>query len=295
MTTAIDVVTVKIDSKFGEQQIKPSRTFWLYLAATLLTTGLLCAALFAEHYLTTNAAISVPTTTTPGIGMALVASPRNQDKTSLLIAPGENSLGYVKRVTDFIHLSTYHCDPGAPPLSLFEQLVFIGRAERVVNSEGILVRSRFTCGYCHQRAYLAARLLRHSGIEAVVYGLNGHVLLRFHIDGADYFTDPDYGVGPYAYSDDPQFLHRVVLNNYAKASWLNAETIAGMATSYEDNAPYGEYLDIIYEEQRAGFRLARILANLNMALAIVAFGTALTIAYRLRRSATSSQTQLVAQ
>ncbi|NIQ13941.1 MAG: hypothetical protein GTO02_05915 [Candidatus Dadabacteria bacterium] len=65
------------------------------------------------------------------------------------------------------------------------------------NEHGVLDLKTFRCGFCHQRAFILAKILKDRGIDSAgVLGLSGHVVTVFSENNSLYSVDPDFGVGP---------------------------------------------------------------------------------------------------
>ncbi len=155
----------------------------------------------------------------PGYYRAVDAPLTGWDDPRLRRATDETDFEFAERATRAVHHATYHCERTDAPhwlaslLSVFDILEF--------RSLGVISAKYFTCGFCHQRAYILARTLRDNGIEAMTYGLEGHVVTVFAIGAATHVADPDYGVGPFAVdiSDGPA-MNEAAAREYAR---LNAE------------------------------------------------------------------------
>lgn len=180
----------------------------------------------------------------------------------------ETDLGYLKRILDSVHLSTYHCERDGFHLSLLERLaVRLSGGISLFSNEGILMRERFICGYCHQRAFIEAKILSDNGMPTDVLSVNGHVVARTAIDGVEYITDPDYGVGPFEYSVDPEKLLVVARHAYRMVTWVDAAPFADMIASRNDNISYGENIFAIERRQSAAFAKADVFARIGLAFA----------------------------
>ncbi|UCI07153.1 hypothetical protein [Mesorhizobium sp. B1-1-8] len=180
---------------------------------------------------------------------------------ALDITEGESQLGYVKRVTDVVHLSTFNCDPTEFSLSWLDRLFLWRSGNPSAFAEGMLVKDRFTCGFCHQRAFLVHQALKRNGIASDVFGLNGHVVTRVNIDGKQYYTDSDYGVGPFPAAAET--LEETVRNTYSLSAWGDPDLLASLYTSAEDNQIYiNNNIDQMATQQATILRQSGVAANL---------------------------------
>lgn len=206
------------------------------VAGIAFSIATIAGLIAAQHY-----AIASPAPSTTGIGgWSKTALEPFQRVTGLEIAPGEKPLGYAKRLSDTVHLTTYHCDPTNYALSWLDQVMWWSTNYTDAFADGVLVRERFNCGFCHQRAFLVAEQLEKEGISAEVYGLYGHVVARFWVGGNPYFVDPDLGVGPF--SNEVAGLEADLVNIYkAGAPWpvLGPKEVARMYLTTADNDIYG--------------------------------------------------------
>ena len=112
---------------------------------------------------------------------------------------GETDLEFADRMLNVVHDSTYHCEPDDYRQSWFTWLIWKLGIYSIIpgNNQGVLDLKTFRCGFCHQRAFILAKVLRDRGIKsAEVLGLSGHVVTVFKDNNKLYSVDPDYGVGP---------------------------------------------------------------------------------------------------
>ena len=151
----------------------------------------------------------------------------------------ELSIAFVRRATQMVYLTTYHCEPWSFRLSLLER-AFSAPYPDVWN-DGLLT-ARMKCGFCHQRAWRLVSALRAAGIKAEVYGIGGHVIAKVSIDGKDYAADPDYGVGPFLWPDNAAELTKSVIDAYAVTSvpltYKDRKLFASWYVSPNDNSVY---------------------------------------------------------
>jgi hypothetical protein len=205
---------------------------------------------------------------------------RDITNSQLGIAPNESTLAYVKRITQMVNTSTYHCAPNLYRLSWIETALnpfFFTH----IRSEGILARSRFTCGYCSQRTAVTASILNSSGIDAKAMGLDGHVVVRFIEGGQEYFSDPDYGVGPYRYVQDAKIMHSTIKHAYSAAK--NWAVIEKIVVSFDDNRLYDSYFLKAEWRQTLMFFVAKILAYCSLAIGLLLTASSLFLRRRQMR------------
>lgn len=106
---------------------------------------------------------------------------------------------YAKRMLDTVHHATYHCEAFNFQQSWFTWLSW--KTGFYLLSPGVdfgvLDLKTFRCGFCHQRSYILAKVLRRGGISSAnVLGLIGHVITVITINDELYALDPDLGIGP---------------------------------------------------------------------------------------------------
>ena len=228
-----------------------------YLRAFLLCASVICAAIALHHFWTVYP--SKPDAGRAGMATSTLRLISAFPDSTFDISESEAPLGYVKRVTDLVHLTTYHCNPKNYQLSLLERLSLRLSGSPTTFDQGILVKHRFGCGFCHQRAFLVHQAIGRNGLDSIVFGLNGHVVVKVTIEDKEYLTDPDYGVGPFAYTADVTALDADVRRSYATAPSANLDLISGIYTTLENNGPYAaKTLESIYESQATIFWQARI-------------------------------------
>lgn len=183
---------------------------------------------------------------------AEVARPVDIKTLKLSRVPSETDLAYVARVNAEIYRATYNCDPDNFVLSIIERALAGVHADDLFD-QGILVKERFTCGYCHQRAFLLVSELRSAGLTAEVFGLNGHVVARVLMGDDYYLTDPDYGVGPMLYAEDEAILKKASLEAYK--AFGNADLVSDMISTRANNEPYyNRVYDLSLEQSKFFWR-----------------------------------------
>ena len=180
-------------------------------------------------------------------------------------APGEGTLGYVARMNQLVHLSTYHCNPTDYSLSVVESVT-----SALMNLVGYrfdwrqgLFDERMLCGFCHQRAIILSRLLEKQGLSAMAYGVNGHVVTLLHLeDGAEYLVDPDYGAPPYRYDVSNSVLRQGFDASYAQTPFRKVDHVFQMVASRDDNQLYltPDHIAEVQADREVMFRLAPFVA-----------------------------------
>ena len=196
---------------------------------------------------------------------------------------GEDDRSLMARLNTLVHKSTWHCKPTDYELSTIEQRVYGIMDEPRMFQDGILVRERFTCGFCHQRASLLVQSLVANDIDAAVFGLNGHVVVRAELPDEILYFDPDYGVGPINGSTES------ILNSYEPMPYGNPQSILAMYQSTNDNAYYSkERLNYEISAQRRLFQeadqiaLDKALTSLSFLLLALVLGTCSLVLFRRR-------------
>ncbi|TGQ50944.1 hypothetical protein EN836_26575 [Mesorhizobium sp. M1C.F.Ca.ET.193.01.1.1] len=255
------------------------------LPATLLCVAVACAAIATQEIWTVHQ--SRPGAGTAGITAISIVPIASIPNTALDMTGGESKLAYVKRVTDIVHLSTFNCQPSDFSLSWLDRIFLALSGNPSVFSDGVLVKDRFVCGFCHQRAFLVHQALQRNGIESDVFGLNGHVVARVSIEGKQYYTDPDYGVGPFAAR--PESLEDVVRSTYLLAASGDLDQLSGFYTSAGDNGTY-DGLDARSEQQAAIFQRSRYAVVLLLLMTVL---NLLACVFLARQSGTRSPRPIV--
>jgi len=181
-------------------------------------------------------------------------------------------LPFAYRLSTIVHESTYHCDPSDFQLSFIERRIadyMIWRHETNFGWKQGLLDDRLLCGYCHQRAYLLAKHLQKNGIDAITYGLTGHVVVLAILDGSKYLLDPDYGTVPMNYQLEGDALKSEIYAAYASSAWDNSAIVYPMIASRGDNRAYNPgYIDAVAENQLALRALAHKYATASIVLGI---------------------------
>lgn len=179
------------------------------------------------------------------------------------VKKSENLLAEVKAVTRGVFENTEHCEVSDLRLSWLENTILALNPFSNIFQQGVLVRERFHCGYCHQRSFILLEILQErferSGAVAHMQGLNGHVVLQFEVGGRTFLTDPDYGVGPFEYHREDSVLSTEVTKAYAGIPNLNQ--MLSMYLSRKDNLAYSstDSFNIIKLKQLWWFRISSVV------------------------------------
>ncbi|MDD1968899.1 hypothetical protein ACIPO9_01260 [Pseudomonas sp. NPDC090203] len=184
----------------------------------------------------------------------------------------EPVLAYVTRVTQMVHKATYHCLPDQNSVSWIETAVNYAayKAGHDANYDlGLYNFRTLRCGYCSERAAAVTRILRRSDLDAITYGLGGHVVSKVMIDGTAYFTDPDYGVGPYPANLDFAGIEELYTHSVIPQ---NANMIAAIVTDPTGSGPYlsEEYLTSLRDLRRKLHFVANAAASGLLVFSLVA-------------------------
>lgn len=273
----------------------PARTL-LFLVLWLLMLSALAIAV--EHFGALRSApsqiSSLPGFTSTGLPIRLhILSDRKFSR-----GDEESVLGWSRRISSMVHLTTSHCAPEPTNLSWVEKYLHERWPDSAsLFSEGVLVRSRFYCGYCHQRAYFVHEALVDEGISSEVFSLEGHVVVRFWVAGEIFVLDPDYGIGPFRWSDDEQELLTRVRREYAYSGFENVERVAALYASMNNNHAYSNgYLDRARDEQKRFYSEAdRYARYLTMFAALSAVFLAPWTWAIFRKRAKSHKSDLVTE
>jgi hypothetical protein len=184
----------------------------------------------------------------------------------------ETALSYVFRITNLVHYATYHCLPDQNSVSWIETMVNFAALKAGHDPNyglGLYNFRTLRCGYCSERAAAVTKILRLSGLDAITWGLGGHVVSRVVIDGKAWFADPDYGVGAY-----PADLSFERIEDLYQHSVLpdNANLVASIVTDPEGSGPYlsEEYLTSLRDLRRKLHHLANASAIGLLVTALIA-------------------------
>lgn len=167
----------------------------------------------------------------PGVNYAPNAYLSGWNDTRLKRQNGESDLDFATRLNLVIHNSTYHCGP-QDNRTLAERVLFSLSKQ---SAEQGLLTPELRCGLCHQRAYILAKSLANSGLNTIVFGLNGHVVTLVELSGVRLIFDPDYGVGPFNYDEyDPSMMNDTYRHKY----WTSETVAAGSLSTKDDDDEY---------------------------------------------------------
>lgn len=208
-------------------------TKYSWVGLVKVAIGLLFVLLAAQHFY----ALAQPNTLAAKLPASQINGLSLQTPGSM---PLEGLLAEVGELTRAVFDHSEHCEVTELRLSWLENTILALNPFSNLFQQGVLVRERFRCGYCHQRAFLLLEMLQagFAGTDATVQmqGLNGHVVLQFVAQGRTFVTDPDYGVGPFEYSSEDSALSQQVSQTYAGSP--NLESMLSMYLSREDNQAY---------------------------------------------------------
>lgn len=185
----------------------------------------------------------------------------------------ESIVSWASRLNRSIYEGTAHCHPADFAMTWLERaLTWIVDGELFV--QGILLKERFVCGYCHQRAYLFSEQLRRQGVESNLLGLYGHVVATFSDGVRTFVADPDYGVGPFVFDDTTvESASATVQSAYSSHDADIRNLLTGFYVSLRNNGPYqsNDALDSIRDDQRRFFVLADSVSLLLLILSALFF------------------------
>jgi len=277
------------------------RTLADFRSYPLLKLGifLLCLPIAANVFWILPAANVYPPI--PGYSHAIEPRISSWSDQRLARLGSESSLDFSGRMMSVVHHATYHCSPEQIGQSWW---TYAAHKLRLLKEEqGLLSLLSFHCGFCHARAFILAVALRNGGIpDATAYGMGGHVVTTFHLDGARYVADPDFGIHPFILPEDPSAIRKAVEKNYSPiVRYHNPETIAELNDIYsslENNLLYSfEYLinlrdsqDEVLEWQRP-IEIAVFLVGLTM----IGFHVGLRLYRSGRRKRVGVQTGVLAR
>lgn len=243
------------------------------IGAIKVAAALCLIGVGAEYWYSQNAAI-------PPSGIVGYETLSERLGPELPREPGESIVAYASRASAFVHLNSYHCSPSESVRGWLTNAVNMASAGTLFD-EGVLVYERLFCGFCHQRAYALKWLLDKAGIVSHVFGINGHVVLKFQTEEGEYIADPDYGVAPFPYSGEASSLMDLVVDRYSPIPWGSAQWMVGAFLSKSDNAEYTEnHLETREQRQRLVYATLDIGA---VALLISGFALLFRSAPKTRR------------
>lgn len=171
----------------------------------------------------------------------------------------ESNLDYAARMNRAVHASYYFCDYTARE-NLFERMAT--PFSKTWNEVGFLQPDRY-CGFCHQKSYIVANILKRNGVDAAVLGINGHVVVLVKEGGAEYIFDPGSGVGPMPYQDNMIGHIPIFYGPYATNGWL----LKPFATSKDDDYFYSmQWLNDAEKEQNRALYIVKAVYAVCVAL-----------------------------
>lgn len=171
---------------------------------------------------------------------------------------------FVARALSEVFLSKYHCLDLEPEqywldrvIRDFIRLEFNEKLRGVLGHsniagfyspvpQGVLDVELMSCGLCHQRAYILAKILVENDVDAYSFGLNGHVVTRYEWAGDTYFVDPDYGIGPFKLDEN---FEQTLLEAYGSVG--NAKTARKVANMYLSEKNNDYYYSMAYLDRYA--------------------------------------------
>lgn len=156
--------------------------------------------------------------------------------------PQETDMEYAGRMNKVVGSSFYHCHYATKD-NIFE--ILAAGLSKSAMEHGFLQPWR-NCGFCHQAAYILAKVLNSQGIDAYPLGMNGHVVVLMKDGGKEYIWDPDWVVGPLPYTDDMLSVLPAFYGNEEYVSWLHKAY-----STRADDRPYSTmaYLGALEEQQ----------------------------------------------
>ena len=142
-------------------------------------------------------------------------------------------------------------------------------------------------------SYILSRTLRENGIDAFVYGLNGHVVTVFSEGNSQFIVDPDYGIGPWEVNiSSPVAMSQLASKKYA---WLTDrfgmggtfqyKTITDAYRTTEDDVEYmsSEFMDRLAEKQTKVLDAASVTIKVLPAIGLILFALGLVSITRKHR------------
>lgn len=188
------------------------------------------------------------------------------DDARLLKLGNESPLDFVMRANEAVAQAIYNCHPNPGGLKFLP-----GKIGKLTREHGLLSATHIRCGYCHQSAYVLSRALRNNGIDAVTYGVGGHVVTLVWLDGQSWIVDPDWGVGPFKVDVRSKEEMSQLAPSYATVTQV--DLVGGMEKIYsntdDDDLYYSsQYLDYIADGQDFYLRMLKLLSGLCISLGV---------------------------
>ncbi len=160
-----------------------------------------------------------PTTSSyhyPGYSFSTTAPLFGWDDLRLRRGADETPVEFAARANQVIFSAVYHCRDMSGSTWASQRLGALGLFGFA--EHGVLSPRYLRCGFCNQVSYILSRVLRENGIDAFVYGLNGHVVTVFLEGNSQFIADPDYGIGPWEVNiSSPVSMSQLAPAKYA---WL---------------------------------------------------------------------------
>ena len=218
----------------------------------------------------------------PGYSFSTAGRLVGWDDQRLRRGADETPVEFAARANQEIFSAVYHCRDISGSTWASQRLGALGLFGFA--EHGVLSPQYLQCGFCSQVSYLLSRTLRNNGIDAFVYGLNGHVVTVFSEGDSQFIADPDYGIGPWEVNiSNSESMSKLASANY---TWLTDRFGVKMAGQYkavtnaygttEDNVQYmsPEFMDRLAEKQTKVLDAASVAIFVlpAMGLFLFAFG-----------------------
>lgn len=237
-------------------QSPPRKKRYLFLLCLLeaLLLVIICLGFldFSVHYATRSPIKNYHYSTQPKL--------KGWDDKRLERKPHETDMEYATRMNMVVGSAFYHCKYYTKE-NIFEKIA--APFSKTWSQVGFLQPDR-NCGFCHQAAYILAKVLNAQGITAYPIGMNGHVCVLMKDGNNEYIFDPDYVVGPMIYQDH--------MTHYISELYENKQNNKGLhkafATSTDDRPYYS--MKVLNEADAEQARILSIVKGIWY-LCIVAF------------------------
>lgn len=226
--------------KRGESLTALGFKWSLVFGFLLLLTAVLVTLRFTDFEPNTDARLD----SVPGYSFALEPKLVNFADERLNKKESESDLAYATRINKQIFNAYYHCN--YKEVTNFSEWI----ASKIYNDSlniGFLSPNR-PCGWCHQTSFILSRTLVENGINAIPLGLNGHVVTLVNFQSSDefeigklgggsrwYIFDSDFGVGPFAYSDN---MWSTISSFYPEYLRNDSQLSSAFQTISDDSAYY---------------------------------------------------------
>lgn len=193
------------------------------------------------------------TTPTPVKNLHYSTQPKLKgwDDERLQRKPHETDMEYATRMNVVVGSAFYHCNYRTTE-NIFEKVA--SRFSKTYEQSGFLQASR-NCGFCHQAAYILARVLNAEGIDAIPLGMSGHVCVLMKNGNEEYIFDPDFVVGPMLYQED--------MTSYIPTLYENQQNNKGLYKAFAtntDDRPYN--IKFLNESEAEQSRVLRIVKGI---------------------------------